>query len=123
MGKAKKSADAKQNKRIKSLEQLVYKTIENKQVNYSNSNLAINSSGVPDSGFLQVKVGANDGSARGDTARIGNSITLLRQQYRFNFVGLNPDDLTGDLWSIVGSSSWSRIELNPPVILILRTRI
>lgn len=90
----------KQNKRIKQLENMVYKTIENKQINYNNSNLAISSSGVNDNAFLQVRVGPDDGAVQGDTARIGNSLTLYRQQYRFNFVGLNPEQL-GDRWNQV----------------------
>lgn len=84
----KKSKDRKQDHRLKKLEQLVLKTIENKQINYHNLALAISSSGVVDNAFLQVKVGPDDGAAQGDTARIGNSITLLRQQYRLNFEGL-----------------------------------
>ena len=86
--KFKKRTDAKQNKRIKALESMVMKTIENKQINYSNVALGISSSGVVDNAFLQVRVGPDDGAAQGDTARIGNSITLLRQQYRFHFEGL-----------------------------------
>ena len=60
----KKRTDAKQNKRIKSLEQMVYKTLENKQVNYNN-NLNLTSSGVNDNAFLQVKVGPDDGVQQG----------------------------------------------------------
>ncbi len=92
-----RSTDAKQNKRLKSLENMVYKTLENKQVNYNN-NLNLTSSGVNDNAFLQVRVGPDDGAIQGDTARIGNSITLYRQQYRFNFLGLNPD-MAGDRWN------------------------
>lgn len=84
----KRSKDKKQDQRIKALESMVMKTIENKQVNYHNIDLAISSTGVVDNAFLQVKVGPDDGAAQGDTARIGNSLTLLRQQYRMNFEGL-----------------------------------
>ncbi|AXH76741.1 MAG: putative capsid protein [Cressdnaviricota sp.] len=96
-----KAKDHTQDRRIKKLEDMVLKTMENKQINYSNSNLAISSSGVNDNQFLQVRVGPDDGALQGDNARIGNSLTLYRQQYRFNFVGLNPDDLTGDRWNQV----------------------
>ncbi|AXH73160.1 MAG: hypothetical protein [Circoviridae sp.] len=99
--RGKTRVDKTQNKRLKTLENMVYKTMENKQINYKNVNLAISSSGVIDNQFLQVQVGPNDGAIQGDPARIGNSITLYRQQYRFNFVGLNPDDLTGDRWNQV----------------------
>ena len=95
----KRKVDSKQNKRLKDLENMVYKTLENKQVNYENTNLAISSASVNDNGFLQVKVGPDDGANRGDTARIGNSITLYRQQYRMNFIGLNPDTVLNDRWN------------------------
>lgn len=97
--KKRPSKDKKQDQRIKALESMVLKTIENKQINYSNTNLAISSTGVNDNAFLQVRVGPDDGAAQGDTARIGNSLTLYKQQYRLNFVGLNPDNLAGDRWN------------------------
>lgn len=56
-----RSTDAKQNKRIKSLENMVYKTIENKQVNY-NTNTNITSSGYIANSFLRVRVGPEDGA-------------------------------------------------------------
>ncbi len=85
---SKKRKDKKQDKRLKQLESFVYKTIENKQVNYDNTELSISDSSVNDNAFLKVAVGPDDGAAKGDTARIGNSITLMRQQYRLNFIGL-----------------------------------
>jgi hypothetical protein len=84
----KKSQDSKQNSRIKKLESFIYKTIENKQVNYDNTQVDITDAGLNDNAFLKVKVGPDDGSQKGDAARIGNSITLLRQQYRMTFKGL-----------------------------------
>lgn len=111
----KKRTDAKQNKRIKSLEDMVYKTLENKQVNYNN-NLNIASTGVNDNAFLQVKVGPDDGAAQGDTARIGNSITLYRQQYRFNFLGLNPD-MVGDRWNQIRCIIAEPLDGNQPLVL------
>ncbi len=113
----KKRTDAKQNKRLKSLENMVYKTLENKQVNYTNTNLNINSTGVVDNAFLQVKVGPDDGAVRGDPARIGNSITLYRQQYRFNFVGLNPDTVLNDRWNQVRCIIAEPLDGNQPLTL------
>ena len=110
-----RSTDAKQNKRIKSLENMVYKTIENKQINYNN-NLNITSSGVNDNAFLQVRVGPDDGVVQGDTARIGNSITLYRQQYRFNFLGLNPD-MAGDRWNQMRVIIAEPLDGNQPLVL------
>lgn len=86
---SKKRKDKKQDKRIRELESFVYKTIENKQVNYSNTEVDISSSGLNDNAFLKVKVGPDDGALKGDQARIGNSLTLMRQQYRMTFKGLN----------------------------------
>ncbi|AXH77907.1 MAG: putative capsid protein [Circoviridae sp.] len=112
-----KKKDAKQDKRIKALENMVLKTMENKQINYKNVNLAISSSGVPDSQFLQVGVGAEDGDVQGDPARIGNSVTLYKQQYRFNFVGLNPDDLTGDRWNQIRVIIAEALDGNQSILL------
>ncbi len=113
----KKRTDAKQNKRLKSLENMVYKTLENKQVNYTNSNLNISSTGVVDNAFLQVRVGPDDGANRGDPARIGNSITLYRQQYRFNFVGLNPDTVLNDRWNQIRCIIAEPLDGNQPLTL------
>ena len=82
-GKSKASQDKTQNKRIKSLEKFVFKTIENKQVNYNNAGgVNISSGGYVGSQFLQLNTGAQDGSQLGDPARIGNSITLMSQDVR-----------------------------------------
>ena len=113
--KFKKRTDAKQNKRLKTLENMVYKTLENKQINYNN-NISITSSGVNDNQFLQVKVGVDDGTVRGDTARIGNSVTLYRQQYRFNFLGLNPETL-GDRWNQIRCIIAEPLDGNQPLLL------
>lgn len=110
----KRSKDKKQDSRIRELEQFVYKTIENKQVNYSNSSLSISSSGVVDNAFLQVKVGPDDGAAQGDTARIGNSITLLRQQYRMCFEGLNA---TTEGWNQIRVLIAEPLDGNQPLVL------
>jgi len=111
-----KRTDAKQNARISKLENMVLKTLENKQVNYSNTNLNISSSGVVDNAFLQVRVGPDDGVTAGDTARIGNSLTLYRQQYRFNFVGLNPLP-ANDRWNQIRCIIVEPLDGNQPLIL------
>lgn len=82
--RSKKSVDAKQTKRIKTLENFVYKTIENKQSNYEVTNQNITSSGYNNYGFLKISTGAEDGASYGDPARIGNSVTLMRQAFNMN---------------------------------------
>lgn len=78
---ARKRVDKAQNQRIKSLEKFVYKTIENKQVNYDNAGgNSISNAGYVSSQFLSLNTGPEDGAALGDEARIGNSITLMKQQ-------------------------------------------
>lgn len=84
---------AKENKKM------INKTIENKQINYDNVDLAVSSAGVVDNSFLKVTQGAGDGDAQSSTARIGNSVTLMRQQYCFSLDGLNPDTLLHDRWN------------------------
>ena len=80
---AKKRVDKAQNARIRSLEKFVYKTIENKQVNYANTGgNAISTAGYVGSQFLQLNTGAEDGADLGDSARVGNSITLMSQDVR-----------------------------------------
>lgn len=116
-GRGKRRTDAKQNKRLKTLENMVYKTLENKQVNYENTNLNISSSGVNDNAFLQVQVGPDDGANRGDPARIGNSITLYRQQYRMSFLGLNPDTLLNDRWNQVRCLIVEPLDGNQPLVI------
>lgn len=79
----KKRVDKAQNDRIRSLEKFVYKTIENKQVNYANTGgNNISTAGYVGSQFLQLDTGAEDGAALGDEARVGNSVTLLTQDVR-----------------------------------------
>ena len=83
--KPKRSTDAKQNSRIKKLESLVLKTIENKQVNYHLVGQSISTSGYAAGSFLSTSVGAEDGNVLGDPARIGNTITLMNQRFNMNF--------------------------------------
>lgn len=90
--RSKKSVDKKQTSRIKELEDFVYKTIENKQVNYDVTNQNITSSGYNNYGFLKVGTGTEDGAAYGDRARIGNDITLMRQVFNMNISLRNPAD-------------------------------
>lgn len=87
----KKRIDAKQNKRIKTLEKFVYSTIENKQVNFaqvpvfvSNAAYDANALGHLIDPFLTQ--GVQDGSTTAaSAARVGNSITLMSTTIKFNF--------------------------------------
>lgn len=97
----KSSKDKKQDSRLKQLENFIYKTIENKQVNTSNSGLNIASTGVRDGQFLSVAQGVSDGVATGDPARIGNTITLMNQRFNFCF-HQNPTGIIDD---------WNRIRV------------
>lgn len=87
----KKSKDKKQDNRLSKLESFVYKTIENKQVNYQGLNINITTASYNTGGFLSTSVGPNDGSQLGDPARIGNTITLMSQMFNFNFVASATD--------------------------------
>lgn len=82
----KKSKDKKQDGRLKKLESFVYKTIENKQVNYRQE-LSVSSSGTATYPFLSLTQGTADGGAYPSTARIGNSITLMSQRLDMNIIG------------------------------------
>jgi len=81
-----KSKDKKQDKRIKSLEKFVFKTIENKQQNYR-QDLSVSSSGTASFPFLSLRQGVEDGDAYPGDARIGNSITLMSQRLDMNLIG------------------------------------
>lgn len=83
--------DKQQDKRIRNLEKFVMKTIENKQVNYSITATSISSAGWNTNDFIKLEIGASDGASYGDPARIGNTITLMKQRFGFNFVG-SPTD-------------------------------
>lgn len=76
---------AKENKKF------IQKTIEMKQVNYQQNSTALNSNGFSASSFTQIATGAEDGSALGSAARIGNSITLMRQQVCLNIAASASD--------------------------------
>ena len=89
--KNKKSKDSKQDSRIKKLESLVLKTIENKQVNYHATNQSLTSAGYETGSFLRTSVGAEDGNQLGDPARIGNSLTLMQQKVCMNFTASATD--------------------------------
>ena len=84
--KKKVNKDKKQDSRIKQLENFVFKTIENKQVNYSQS-LNISSSGTVTYPFISLAQGVEDGDAYSSTARIGDSITLMSQRFDANLIG------------------------------------
>lgn len=89
---SKKSKDKKQDSRIKELEQFVYKTIENKQSNYHVTNQNITSTGYNNYGFLKLETGVEDGASYGDPARIGNSVTLMKQSFNMNISLRSPAD-------------------------------
>ena len=76
---------AKENKRF------IQKTIEMKQVNYQTSGQAIASGGFTAASFAQLATGPEDGTALGSASRIGNSITLMKQQVCMNIVGSSTD--------------------------------
>ena len=76
---------AKENKRF------IQKTIEMKQVNYQQSSISITSGGFSAGSFAQLATGAEDGTSLGSAARIGNSVTLMRQQVCMNLVGSSTD--------------------------------
>lgn len=105
MGKRK---DKKQDKRIKDLEKFVFKTIENKQVNYSITATSMSSSGYSTSNFIQLATGAEDGANYGDAARIGNTITLMNQRWGFNFQGSSTDTYNQIRVLLVESKSGSQ---------------
>ncbi len=81
--RTKRSVDKTQDKRIKALEGFIYKTIENKQVNYQTSAF-VNSTGLSVGAFISMASGAEDGALVGDSSRIGDSITLLKQEFCAN---------------------------------------
>lgn len=82
----KKSVDKKQTKRIKALEKFVYKTFENKQINYR-QDLSVSSSGTATYPFISLSQGTSDGGTTTAPARIGNSITLMSQRLDMNLIG------------------------------------
>lgn len=104
----KRRKDAKQDKRISDLEKFVKKTIENKQVNYSITATSIPTTGYSTNNFLQLATGAEDGANYGDPARIGNTITLLNQQFCFNFQGSSTDTYNQMRVLLVESKSGSQ---------------
>ena len=89
--KGKGRKDRKQDARIKALEDMVNKTIETKQVNYQQSGISLTTAGFSAGSFLQVATGAEDGAGLGSAARIGNSLTLMRQQVCLNITGSSTD--------------------------------
>lgn len=112
MGTARKALNM-----AKEVKKMVNKTIENKQVNYTNTNLAITSSGVNDNQFLQTTQGVGDGTGVPSASRIGNSVTLMRQQYRFNFIGTNPAGVGNDRWNQIRVIIAEATDGNQPLVL------
>lgn len=117
--KFKKRTDAKQNQRLKKLENMLYKTVENKQVEYKNSGLAISSGGVRDGSFLQLTQGVADGTPIGGLttgARIGNSITLMRQQFNID-ITQNGNVAPIDDWNRMRILVVEAIDGNQPILI------
>jgi hypothetical protein len=91
------SKDKKQDKRIRSLEKMVYKTIENKQINSGAGSTVpdlprnLTSAGDVRGQFLSIATGAEDGNVPGDPARVGNSVTLMEQLVSMTFVQSTTD--------------------------------
>lgn len=115
----KKSKDKKQDQRLKKLESMVLKTMENKQVEYHNTGLNIPSTGVRDGQFLQVIQGTADGSvapAATTAARIGNSITLLRQQFNID-ITQNGNVAPIDDWNRMRILIVEALDGNNPILI------
>lgn len=91
--------DKKQDSRIKNLEEFVYKTIENKQIQYQNQT-TVSTSGFTASNYLLpvLASGSHDGTVNNDTARIGNTVSLMRTC------------LTGNV-KVVDADGYNRIRL------------
>ena len=116
----KNKKDKKQDARIKALESMLYKTVENKQVEYVNTNLAISSSGVRDGQFLTLNQGTADGNVPTGTggvagARIGNTITLMRQQFNI-FLSQNPTGIIDD-WNRMRVLIVEALDGNQPILI------
>ena len=79
----KRSKDKKQDSRLASLENFVYKTIENKQQNFHSDDNIIKNIAYYAAPNIRLTEGTGDGEGRPDAARIGNSITLMNQRYNF----------------------------------------
>ena len=74
-------------KDVKTLKNFVMKTIENKQQNYTITDSNVLDIGFVSRPYLALTQGVQDGDDRNDAAqrnsRIGNTITLLRSQMKF----------------------------------------
>lgn len=69
----------------KQVKKMVNKTIENKQINNKVLSTNLSSTGYAVGGFFGLLQGTSDGTVAGSAARIGNSVTLMRTQVKFNF--------------------------------------
>lgn len=75
----------------KQTKKMVNKTIETKQVNYQQNATTLTTGGFAGGSFMQLSTGAEDGTALGSAARVGNTVTLLRQQVCINLAGSSTD--------------------------------
>lgn len=117
--KGKSQKDKSQDARIKALEKMLNQTLENKQVNYHNTNLAVSSGSVRDGAFLQVEQGPADGTPDSGGlavgARIGNTITLMREQFDF-LVSQNPTSPIDD-WNRMRILVVEALDGNQPILI------
>ena len=98
-----KSTASKALKLAKENKKFIQKTIEMKQVNYHQNSTSLPSTGFSAGSFLQIQTGAEDGTTLGSASRIGNSITLMRQQICMNIVA-SPTDTYNQVRVIVAES-------------------
>jgi len=86
------SAIAKKALRIaKDNKKFVNKTLANKQINYKQLPIQVSTSGFASGGFFGVTQGTSDGTISGSSAaRVGNEVTLMRTQIKFNFDVASP---------------------------------
>lgn len=96
-------AIAKQNKKM------INKTIENKQDEYKNTNLSVSTSGVRDGAFCNIAQGATD------EQRVGNSVTLMKQQFDI-FATQNPNGVIDD-WNRMRVLIVESLDGSQPILL------
>ena len=88
----------------KQVKKMVNKTIENKQINNKVLSTNLSSTGYAVGGFFGLLQGTSDGTVAGSAARIGNSVTLMRTQVKFNFDVANGSETYNKIRLIVAQS-------------------
>jgi len=99
-------------KQVSALKKFVMKTIENKQVNSFASNINVTSTGVSHLAFLRILTGTGDGVGESSAARIGNSVTLMKQQFNFNLKMRTGADLYNQVRILIVESMEGSFSLN-----------